>query len=268
MKSLHVQPIKLKPLTIIENKSKIAFKPTTHIPSTSFTQPSLRRRFVEPASHYLTEEQINQQQKEYNKTIKNSDKIGSKIGMNDGPRPDQKDFDKFYNNRDKTIKGLVESKAKKHNSILHGKHNVNYLFAHYLGKERARKAGLIKPTYDYDVWALNAKQRAIEMQKAIDKQIGADIAYAEKEINPPAMKSRWVVRIKDKPEDEEVDYATIPNPKLHMIETTTINGIRRETLRSSASRDLQILHGAVPMLQHRAPARLERYEKFRKMEKK
>ena len=158
---------------------------------------------------YMTEEQIIEREKDFAKVQKENKKdmtgalslkpTTSIVGMNDYPtKPTQKHFAKYRENRKQILEPLVEKSAKKHNSVMHGRHNVNFWFEHLLGSKIAKEKGFVKDTYDYDVWVYDAKKRAVDMQHQIDSAVGADIAYAKKEVSPKETLSRWVVHIKDK----------------------------------------------------------------------
>ena len=213
----------------------------------------------------LSDKDMKKLQKRYDDSTAHPEKqIGERIGYNEANKvePTVEELENFKENREKYMNKLVTSDVKRHKGILHGKHNLNYLYKRDLGK-KAELYGIIKETYDYDVWVSDPMKRADRMQDKIDRKMKCDIAWAEKTNNPRDAKSRWVVKTKATPtRSEEVDYVSYPNPKMHPYQTRKINGLERETLLSSAARDKQILHGSVPMLQHKAPDRLENYQMY------
>jgi len=211
----------------------------------------------------LSDKQMIKLQKKYDNSVSHPEKqITERIGYNEANKvePDVEDIENFRENRDKIMEKIVTSDTKKYKGVLHGKHNLNYLYKKELGK-KAETYGLLDETYDYDVWVSDPMTRAKRLQDRIDKQCGCDIAWAEKTNNPKDAKSRWIVKSKASPK-EEVDYVSYPDPRVHPYETRKVRGVERETLRSSAARDKQILQGNVPMLQHKAPKRLEKYQLY------
>ena len=219
----------------------------------------------------ISKKEMNKLEKRYESSVNHPEKqIGTRIGYNEAnkPEPTIEEIEKFKEERNKVMNKFVTSDVRKHKGILHGKHNLNYLYKKELGK-KAETYGLIDETYDYDVWVRDPMKRANRMQDRIDRRYGCDMAWAEKTNNPRDAKSRWIVKTKaTQSTKEEVDYVSYPDPKMHPYQTRKVNGLERETLLSSASRDKQILHGSVPMLQHKAPKRLERYQIYRDLKEK
>ena len=127
-------------------------------------------------------------------------------------------------NWDKIIPVEVIRQTKKTGNVIYGCRAVNAI----VGDPWTRA------THDFDIYSLHPLRHAVEMEQAIDRRIGADIAHVE--IVPyedKEGKSKTVYRVVTKPlGDPVVDYTFRPSGIQHV----TIGGIRYETLKRAEAK--------------------------------
>jgi len=150
---------------------------------------------------------------------------------------------KFRENYKQITPPAVNTQLKKHReSTMHGAYSVNQ----QVTEEFQR------PTSDIDVWTKTPKQRAIELENALDKKAGCDIAHVEEKHigpapsrmitpGPPKKKpktshERYVV-VTQPQDDLDVDYTTYPDRN---YKKRLFKGIYHETLESAHQRALEL----------------------------
>lgn len=149
----------------------------------------------------------------------------------------------FKENYQQITPPAVNRQLKKHReSTMHGAYSVNQ----QVTEEYQR------PTKDIDVWSKSPKARAIEIENALDKKAGCDIAHVEEKAigpspnrmitpGPPKKKKpnthkRYVV-VTEPQDDLDVDYTTYPDRN---YKRRLFKGIYHETLQSAQERALEL----------------------------
>lgn len=174
---------------------------------------------------------------------------GEIIGKGNAPEPTQECIKEFRSNRESILKPILFKQSKKHGTILHGAQSRNILISHEIGEEKARELGLLKSTYDYDVWAKSPRARAIEAEKAIDKKMDCDIAYIKVAAiaREPGTKGKkedfkryTIVTPVTPPSKQEIDYATPPDKKKIPYKVIKIGGVKHQDLESAYERAHQL----------------------------
>jgi len=170
---------------------------------------------------------------------------GEIIGKGDAPKPTPECIKEFKANRETILEPILFSQSKKHGTILHGAQSRNIMISNEIGKKKAEELGLLKPTYDYDVWAKSPRARALEAEKAIDKKMGCDIAYVKVEQigREPGTKGKkedfkryTIVTPVTPPSRQEIDYATPPDKKKRPYKVITVKGVKHQDLESAYER--------------------------------
>ena len=110
----------------------------------------------------------------------------------------------------------IENQSKRYGNILYGCYAVNKL----LGR------GFQRDTYDLDVYSRQPRKHAIQLEKTIDRGVGANISYVEKTGYPEKGRFKTLYRVKLRNEVTEADYNRMPRD----IKYTTKRGVRYETL--------------------------------------
>lgn len=175
------------------------------------------------------------------------------------PPPTREQREHFKENREEVIERYLEPQLRKTKNIFHGGQSRNKLIIDEIGEEKARELGLLKRTYDYDVYSKHPEKHARQLENKIDNYYDADMTYVKQEsigrdvktfINPgpiniskPREESkhkRFTVNAMHTPSGKsEVDYATLPDRN---VKTLTKDGIRHETICSTLERHKTLVH--------------------------
>jgi hypothetical protein len=194
--------------------------------------------------------------------------------QNDGPKPTREQVADFKQNRSNVIEEYLYPQLRRTGDIFHGAQSRNKIISDDIGEEEAKRLGLIKRTYDYDVYSRSPKSHARAIENAIDKRYNADMAYIEKKAMGKAQPSflttnltpfskrkhdRWVVVTRATPsyQDAEVDYTTLPDRKVHTIKK---KGIKHEKIESALERHNELVN--VPMRAHKTWEDIKRLKKY------
>lgn len=261
---LNIQKFKIKPIVGIDKPTK---KPTDRSRGIS-DRPGIVpiKRYVSRAGFFeMTPQQESRIIDRYEKTELDEYPVGTKIGVGDAPTPTREQIEHFKANREKIMEDLVKKDVKRNKGIVHGKRMANRFYEKQLGHETAKEHELSIPTQDWDVWVRRPISRADRMQQTIDRRIGADVAYAKKEISPQDSKSRWTVRTRES-EDPDVDYVAYPDPFMHPYESEKENGIRYETMKSFLARAKALQYQ--PFRFSKAYADLQRWKHYQELKEK
>lgn len=187
---------------------------------------------------------------------------------NDGPVCSVEQISHYQENWDKILPPKIVGQLKRTGDIMHGSFSVNM----QLPTEFHREA------HDIDVWAKKPSLRAKQMENAIDKCVGCDIAHIKEEtmgktapkvqtLGPPCMKEkeakpkghfkRYTVITQPK-NDVDVDYSTFPTDRPIIIRD--LKGVRHETLDSALERAYELQYR--PMRAGRAREDIQRIEAY------
>ena len=146
-------------------------------------------------------------------------------GRGDCKRCSREKVEYFVRNWDKILPPKVIKSVKKHGDVMHGARSVNMI----VGKEYSRR------TKDFDIYSKRPKTRAEEIEDAIDKACGCDMAYVYRQPIPKmnafteedkfTAKELYIVKTVPN-QDGDVDYMKIPKG----LPTHTRKGIKHENL--------------------------------------
>lgn len=166
-----------------------------------------------------------------------------------GPEPTREDIEYFKSHRKDILEPPLFSQSKRTGTVLHGAQSRNIVISEHLGEDVAQQKGLLKPTYDYDVWSKNPQKSAMEIEKKIDKTLGKDMAYIKVEVmgkSPGTVGKkkdfqRFTVMAKATPPTrQEVDYATFPLKSERPYEVIKVGGVKHEDIQSAYNRAHEI----------------------------
>ena len=123
----------------------------------------------------------------------------------------------FMMNRQRIVPPFVKRQSRKTGNIIYGCSAVNAL----VGK------GLERPTYDFDIYSKMPKKHALQLEKHIDRSVGADLAYVEGVSYSDKSMKGTLWRVMTRPwGTPEADY----NKRKKGITFTKRKGVKYETL--------------------------------------
>jgi len=186
---------------------------------------------------------------------------------NDGPGCSIEQTRNYQENWDKILPPKVIKQLKRTGDTMHGSYSVNL----QMPEEFHRQA------HDIDVWSKKPSTRATEMENAIDKCVGCDIAHIKEQaigkaapkiqtLGPPRLRekgddkvqfTRYTVVTEPK-NDVDVDYGSYPTDR--PLKTRSLSGIKHEALDSALERAYGLQYR--PMRAGRAREDIRRIESY------
>ena len=166
------------------------------------------------------------------------------INPTTGKEPTREEISYFKEHRKDILEPPLFAQSKRTGTALHGAQSRNIIMEHDLG-DVAHQKGLLKPTYDYDVWSKNPKKSAVEIEKTIDKKLGSDMTYIKVEAISKAPGTtgtkrdfeRYTLMARATPATrQEVDYATFPIKSERPYNIVKIGGVKHEDVVSALDR--------------------------------
>lgn len=153
---------------------------------------------------------------------------------------------------------IIENHTRRNKNIIYGGRAVNAK----VGPDFSRQS------HDYDIYSKFPKRHAIQIEKRIDRKIGADVAHVEEvAFDNRDGKSGKMYRVVTKPYgDPDVDYNLMPSS----IEFETINGIRYETLGKAEEKYKKMIREGEEKRYYKARLDLQRIQMskiFKKLER-
>lgn len=123
----------------------------------------------------------------------------------------------FMMNRQRIVPPFVKKQSRRTGNIIYGCSGVNAI----VGR------GFTRPTHDFDIFSSIPKKHAIQLERHIDKSVGADLAYVEGVPYSDKNMKGTLYRVLTRPWGHpEADY----NKKKKRIKFVVKKGVRYESL--------------------------------------
>lgn len=133
------------------------------------------------------------------------------------PKPNQQQQFEIVHNWDAVVPPIVLQHTRETGNIIYGSRAVNAL----VGSDFSR------PTHDFDIFSPMPKRHAVQVEQRIDRHMGCDIAYVERNHYLDGGKWKPLFRVVTRPVgDPDVDY----NKKPRKMGFVVKNGVRYEPL--------------------------------------